>query len=138
MSLPETSAVPGVNLEARLASLLDFVGESAKDATSFAVEQAPLVAREIVSWHIAAHSIGALIALGVVVGLAFLAWQIVRHAKQKSPVEREGMRFFAAFLLVLATAALIFALVNAGLAIKGVVAPRLVIIDEIRSIGGRR
>lgn len=137
MSVPVPSPVGGLDLEARLASLLDFVGESAKDATSFAVEQAPLVAQEIVRWHIAFYAFGALVGFGVAIALALTARHLLRKAA-RAAYDTEAYVGIGWALAFFASVAVVFSVIQAGTAVKGIVAPRLVVIDEIKSIGGRR
>lgn len=121
---------PKVNEQ--LAELLAFVKKGAEATTDFAVEQAPLVAREIVAWTFWEALAGCF--FGVLCAAAAL-WcgKLARRWANCRDVGEEIM-----FPVVGAAAAGIVSVVvltvNAPNAIKAAVAPRLVIIDYIGKI----
>lgn len=135
---------PKVNEQ--LAELLAFVKKGAEATTDFAVEQAPLVAREIVAWTFWQAVV--MMAFGVVMlAAAAVCVKIARkvHTNEASYYEDFGRRYMndgAVFLIIALCAAAIVTTVGGAIqigtytpdAIKAVAAPRLVIIDYIGKI----
>jgi hypothetical protein len=115
----------GVLMNDRLDSLLAFLESTARDAS----EQVPLVAEEIVRWHVFAHAAGFIVGtLFVVAGIAAM-WR----AWKTWEINAIGG---ADFLLVGGGGALvggaITALVQGSLLLKGLLAPRIVVLDYVR------
>ena len=118
---------PKVNEQ--LAELLAFVKKGAEATTDFAVEQAPLVAREIVAWTFWHAIAGCLLAV-FAAAFAFWCGRVVKRWANRRDVGEELMFpvFGAAAAGLVAVGLLV---TNAPAAIKVAVAPRLVIIDYI-------
>lgn len=127
---------PPLQLDARLASLLDWLETTGRSAESFVYEQAPLIAREIVAWTLWSNlvysllGILALVCAGVLVRIGVRMW---RTEKDQNVL---GMKLtglsFPAFVLVLVGAAACAC--HIAPTIKAVVAPRLVILDYVRGL----
>lgn len=121
--------------ESKLSALLDYIGSTAKDADGFVREQAPLVAQEIVAWKLGygLFIVGfgtALLVFGV-----FMIRAVVREAKRPFADQRE-------FVFVGAGIAGMFGVligsINFGCGaydvLRATVAPRLVILDYVKSV----
>lgn len=120
-------------LQQRLITLLDYVGDKAKAAEGFAIEQAPLVAREIVAWQFWSSIF--LIFLFVMLGA--VAWSIAVYC-WRTRNDWFDPDFAAMVACFAAVAGIALPLAGGGtngyIAVKATVAPRLVIIDYIKTI----
>ena len=105
----------------QLADLLAFVKAGAEKTTEFAVEQAPLVAREIVAWEFWSALGGVALCVAAIVVL-------VRIAKAPSDYRDEFVHVYLWAGVIIFS---VVGLVAASAVIKSTVAPRLVIIDYI-------
>lgn len=113
----------------KLNALLDFVKSGAEKTTDFAAEQAPLIAREIVAWQLWTSLVG--IAFGLVmlfVVCVCLAVCIRNKWKEEPPVIICGI-----VGLILGIGVIPVICVNTHKTIKATVAPRLVVIDYLKS-----
>ena len=135
----------------RLEALMDYIGERAKQADGFVMEQAPLVAREIVAWTMWYSLVW--VGVGVVlVAAAVVLWRVgvvkdreARVAEAKKPRREWGggeydgswlaLAFAGPIVCGMAAAACIG--VAGSTVIKSVVAPRLVVVDYVKSLGRR-
>lgn len=128
-------------LQQRLVSVIDYLGESTKKAADFTVEQAPLVAQEIVRWGIYSHLIIAGICL--LIGLLLLIPSRIGFSKHKSRYairvenDRQGTHdsynndwlILAIIPLVASVAMLIPVSINLYHAVKPAIAPRVYLIE---------
>jgi hypothetical protein len=119
----------------KIADLLNFIAESASDTKGFVLEQAPLVAHEIVAWVFWSNLIYTIIGLTMVVFGVRVVMKFGRifangfkERPNDFPVEIFPM--IGGFALIL-VASLAF-LPGVAPLIKSSVAPRLVLIDEIQ------
>lgn len=132
----DTKALETVSAE-KLNSLLDWVGETTKSAQGFVLEQAPLVAQEIVAWELWASVVW--VVFGAV-GVACLAttarvcWvKAKNHEPQDNYDDTVGGFVVAVVFSMLGTLGLFFGVcaVQTVDAVKAKVAPRLVIVDYV-------
>lgn len=122
----------------RLDQALGFVLQTAEDAKGFVVEQAPLVAQEIVAWAFARSVFSiACGAFALVCGLLMVAVGVrhmMRHKQieDSNPLLSMGGPIFGGVLIMMAVGTL-----HSGVQslIKVNTAPRLVVIDYIRAQG---
>ena len=117
----------------RIDQALDFVLQTANDTKGFVLEQAPLVAREIVAWTLWSGVIQAV----VCVSLLIVIGRLVRNATARERADGCGGDPLDIITIVAGSLAIIFifgaACFGIGQATKSLVAPRLVIIDTLRS-----
>lgn len=116
-------------LSERLTTLLDYIGNTVKDADTFARGQAPLVAEEIVRWKIASSVLGVLLGIS----LGFVALWLFRIGKRNikdADIAPPCIVFGGAF----AAASIILVSINIYGAVRGITQPRVIVLDYIRSL----
>jgi len=118
-------------MQQRLNALMDFVGEQAKDATAFAKEQAPMVAQEIVRWHLWSNAISAAAMAIALVAMIYATHRAIRWFHKNDAWEISPV-------LVLPIVGIIGCSItlkgDVQATVKAATAPRLVIIDYIRGV----
>lgn len=133
----------------QISSILTWLEESARSAQGFAIEQAPLVAQEIVKWELVSSIISMSIIIVIGVSLFMVGiWAVKKGKKQQEELRelhkqqhsfrtREETSPFLIFGLVakiLSSLVLIIGIsVNASSIVKTQTAPRLVIIDYVKN-----
>lgn len=111
----------------QLGQLLKYIGTLAERADGFVVEQAPLLAREIVAWHMWSNTaLAAMYFAGFVAGVWMARW--LWRFPWEDPIHRP----IAALPLVFAVAMATAALDCVHTAIKAAVAPRLVVLEYVQ------
>ena len=131
-------AMSDTTTQDKLDQALGFVLQTAEDAKGFVLEQAPLVAQEIVAWAFARSVFGiACGAVALVCGLLMVAVGVrhmMRHKdfEDSNPLLSMGGPIFGGVLIMMAVGTL-----HSGVQslIKVNTAPRLVVIDYIRAQG---
>lgn len=115
----------------RLDQLLDFVAQAASGTKDFVIEQAPMVAREIVAYTFWTSAIAVGFGLlCLVVACAMARWT---YRSFNDSTTNDGREAIGLVLAIFATAsALVMIGANVGPLIKSATAPRLVVIDYVR------
>lgn len=115
----------------RLNELIDYLAQTAQRAEGFVLDQAPLLAQEIVTWHIWVNAAWAsffwiLFVLSTAVPMILITWKRTRKHYYYDWHHEACVIFSVAsfFLLMLATA------LTANAA-KGMFAPRVVILEKL-------
>lgn len=117
---------------------IDWLQKTGGAIQDFAVEQAPLYCREVVAWQL--YSGLAAVVLSLILG--GIAWRLLKYAKQlrDAELDRDGGNITISDCASRVSAVFvgIFALVAFGVggfcAVKAAVAPRLVIVEHLRSL----
>lgn len=113
--------------QSQLEQLLKYIGTLAERADGFVVEQAPLLVREIVAWHMWSNAaLAAMCLVGVVVGVGLARW--LWRLPGLDPMDRP----IAALPLLFAVVMAAVTLDRARTAIKAAVAPRLVVLEYVQ------
>lgn len=125
-----------VELQERLIALLDYIGERAKTAEGFAMEQLPLVAREIVAWDFWSNLVGTLMGVVLLTLAAYLIILICRKAEDWLKQVEFPVPLVASLFIAFFSACGGFGFMSTYLMpfIKAATAPRLVVIDYVRSL----
>lgn len=128
-----------LSLEQSLSDLLLWVETTAESTQGLVLEQAPLYVQELVAWHIWSNG---LIALGCVLLAVLLAVPgvlLVRKGQRalQDPNRKVDLEdyFIPGGTLLLVSLVLLITVGHAGHEIvKGVVAPRVVVVEHLREI----
>jgi hypothetical protein len=117
-------------IQKELLRYLQGVSASVERAAGFAEEQAPLVAQEIVNWHITSNLCGVIACLLVIsVALSGIAWAFLAKSVE------EDLRCAVAVPCMIVGLICMIALPFATAAVlKGYFAPRLIIIETINNM----
>lgn len=115
----------------QLADLLAFVKAGAEKTTDFAVEQAPLVAREIVAWQFWSALVTVVMAAALLVAIWTFSLRIWRKATEEDKSDSDSVVMYWIVVLTVSLVLVIPMLLNFPTVIKSIVAPRLVVIDYI-------
>lgn len=123
----------------RLNDLMDWVGSTAKATEGFVIEQAPLVAQEIVAWEFWGCIGHASLFLAFAIAGTLTIRLLWRKDKDGNLlVDDEAARFVPSILGGIACVAFVVAAADYGIhAIKAKVAPRIVIIDYVAGKVGK-
>lgn len=126
-------------VQQRLASMLEFIETGMREGKAFALDQAPEVAREMVSWGIWSNTIGIVGCVMVIIAsVVWLKVSIPRCKKEwDEPCESAGCWAVCGLVGgILAAIAIAVSLIGIGnnttSLVKATVAPRLYIIDQLR------
>ncbi len=133
----------------QISSILSWLEESARSAQGFAIEQAPLVAQEIIKWELVSSIISlSIITLVCIFLFIFSFWSIKKGKKlQELKVEilkakgvffaREEVNPYTIFGIVAGILSAIILIIGVSIEtsdiVKAQTAPRLVIIDYVKS-----
>lgn len=120
-------------LNERLTTLLDYIGNTVKDADTFARGQAPLVAEEIIRWYIAESILGILLALVFLSLTIFFCWLILKMEKHGVPPSEAGGGCVVG-AIICGLLAIIIGSVNVNHLVRGLTQPRVIVLDYVRSI----
>ena len=112
----------------RIGQLLDYLGQTIKDGDGFVREQAPLLAREVVHLQLVS-SIVTLVAVGTI---ATLAWRYLGKLVRSNNEEYHHAGILFRILVVLVGGLFVF--VNGYHAMQAAFAPRMVVMNYIRSL----
>ena len=115
--------------EKNINEAIDWLQQTGGSVQDFAVEQAPLYCRELVAWEL--WSSGTAVAIGLV--LILVAVRYLYNCRKLSWDGDEAMPDFIG-LMCSGCIAMILLLFNTSPLIKAVVAPRIVIVEHLRSI----
>lgn len=110
-----------------VARTLKIINDAAISGHEFVIDQAPLVVRELITWHITSS------AAGVILCCAFF-WFVLRPlCKKCTKIEEDVDKIPLAIPLVVgfALVATMF-LCNFFSLVKGLTAPRLIVLDYVR------
>lgn len=115
-------------MDPKIAKLLEKGLIWVEGASDFVAEQAPLVVQEILNWHIASG-----LGLSVLFFTLFLTFcygsrLFYIKSMEKNDETCEGLSAMSA---VISTIFLVFALINLHSGAKGLIAPRVVVIEEL-------
>jgi len=134
-------------VKVRLTKYLDALEAGITKGGEFAQEQAPEVAREIIGWHIADNLMWFVFLLlvgALCYGLARASKSAIGPMPVKQPGEMHfefdpkflhwaALRFLSVFIpLAISVAVYVAAFTSGMAAVKGLIAPRLVVIEKIR------
>lgn len=142
MSEP-SSFVADTRLTERLNTFLDWLEQSARSAESFTLEQAPLLAREYVAWQFWSSLISLLLCLLIIILGTIFATLLIRRGLDIVNGKKRGDEFacfFPAAFIILVCALLggLGSYLNGATALKTHVAPRVIILDYVKSITAPR
>ena len=118
---------------AEIERALKMINDAAQAGGDFAMEQLPLVAKEVIYWSIASSS-GWVVFVSVLLAFAvFLLKKANDWRKEETDRWKHGDTLFAVGATGFASIFLFFTLmVSLSCTIKGIVAPRLVLIDYVK------
>ncbi len=121
----------------KIDELMGFIQRTAEGSKDFVLEQAPLVAREIVSWHVWNHGMWAgLLCITLIITLVLMRKCPGRMTKAwKQCDDGEGLvipMFMGTMILISIPAIQGYMLYNnTSQMVKGLVAPRIVLIEYV-------
>lgn len=111
----------------RADELLKFALDGLEAGKEFAMEQAPLVVQEVVKWGIIEHTLWIVIGLGV----TFTMVVLLRKSLKFMPVEEGPLFLLPTIGLVVSV---IIVCVNMFVVAKAYFAPRLYLLEQLRSL----
>lgn len=116
----------------RLTKYLDTLEKGLDKAGDFIAEQAPLVVQELLAWRFwEAAMLAVVLALGVLLCIAL--WKPAKHF-QIDDYDECGPLFARIILATTITVMTGFAIQNGIAAVKVKVAPRLIVLEEVRHL----
>jgi hypothetical protein len=121
------------DVQKKLMDYLESLESVANKTGDFAIEQAPLVAKEIITWELWSHAFGALSALAVIALCVLVSKRLYKNATKDgcdimdSPIA-PPLIFVMSIIGAIASFAFVF---DVSKVIKTQVAPRLIIIEKL-------
>lgn len=118
------------------ADLIEWVERTGKDGESFVREQAPLLAQEIISWHILSHAILAAVFIGLAIAVVSCS-TLVRRVTEclRDSGDRDVIRLIYRIVSIVAALLFVGATFECGFYIlQAIVAPRVVILHELQKL----
>ncbi len=117
-------------ISSRLAKYLDVIESGVKSSADFIQEQAPLVVQEFLAWRFWSSVCTCVVMIAIIAMCVYFCRKI--H-KRMEPGD-EPVFIIPVTIAAICAVSLYF---NAGAAIKVKLAPRLVLIEEIRELQGK-
>lgn len=120
--------------ETNINETIEWIGKTADEGKAFIIEQAPLYAQEIVAWHFWGGIIGTIIGLLVLIAsvVAINKGFKSRHRDYNHIISCSG--FTTVWISsIFALAAMVTVIVCVPMFIKAKVAPRVIIVEHIKS-----
>ena len=119
-------------MKERLESYLDTIEQSVGTASEFTMEQAPLLAQEVVRYTLWSNLIGAITCLVlalIVILVARVLWKLTDQLpKSEADVAKTPLVIFGVFFFVACVVGISY---YVPATLKAAVAPRLVIVEEV-------
>lgn len=119
----------------RLITMLDYIGEAVKRADGFATEQIPLVVHEIIRWEIASGVCGIIFALLLIVLGGWASRWCWKEGENRQSNLSDDTLFFG--LIVGAISFVIGAIILPPASmqtVKALIAPRLVVLNYVNKM----
>ena len=125
--------------QAKLDALVQYLCDSVKDGGDFLRDQAPLVAKEIVSWTFAIGLLGTIVSLAILLVILTFGVLSLRRGQWSDSADPEnkwavGQIICGLLLAIWLAAGMPYGMSCAHDAIKAACAPRLVVLDYLRGL----